>query len=328
LGVDAATLYHYTEICDRISEHNQRYPVSISEAIEAKLNELREQANTMTAEELANFFGYSERHFYKHYSEYLSRLTEQNRMIQIDRERERAEKYLQELINTQTGQDTRRFGRHVGIDIKSLRQRHPDILIRLKQLNKAVGLHGTWSHSSREERVAKIYAYWNRAIKSGEFLSLEELSERCHFTPATIRLLCPEIVEQIVESPEGKLKREEEALSIAFTEIVRSNQVRTLKYFAAAANIPENAMRTRFRHWNERLSEHNAAVVSARLQDAWNRMVDSKEVWTIVRFAQEAEMNYETLHVKHKDWFERFHTWKAQRSILEGTSTKIAETKC
>ncbi len=327
LGIDVRGLYQYAEICDRLSAHNRRQTVPLQEMIEAKLDELRVQGKTMTIEEFAGFFGILARQFYISYPEYPGRLVEQNKVIQIEQACRAAEQHLQELIDTQTGQKTREFAKHVHIDIKVLSKQRPDIIEKLIQHNKDIGLPGIWGCSSQEERRAGVYACWERARQAGESLSLIQLSERCHFGPLTIRRLCPELVPQLADSQEDKVRREEEALWATFAEVERSNQVWTIKQFAATAGVPENAMRARYRHWAERLVEHNAKVVSAKLEAAWDRMVASEEEWTLVRFAHEAEMGFQTLKVHHQEWVERFRERKAIFSIFERVRLAIEDAK-
>lgn len=327
LGVDVTILYHCAQICERLSVHNKQFTTPLPEMIEAKLNELRTQGKTMTTGELARFFSISRRQFFQIYPEYSKRLDEQNRAIQIEQAREVAEQHLQELMMAQNGQKTREFARHIHIDHRELEKWCPDILERLKRLNKDVGLPGVWGYTSRDERIARIYEYWNKAVQSGETLSLAELAERCHFVPQTIRQLCPELIAQLAGSPEDKQQREEEALSMTFATIGRSKQVWALKHFAAAAGVPVSAMRVRYRYWMARLSEHNAAVVSAKLQAAWDRMVSSEEIWTIVRFAREAGMGYQTLQDHHQSWVERFRMWKARHSISEQVCAMIEDAR-
>jgi len=327
LGIDVRGLYQYAEICDRLSVHNRRHTVPLQEMIEAKLDELRAQGKTMTVEEFAGFFGILERQFYLSYPEYPGKLIEQNKVIQIEQACRAAEQHLQELVDTHTGQKTREFAKYVHIDIKVLSKQRPDIIEKLIQHNKDIGLPGIWGCSTREERIARVYECWERARQVGESLSLIQLSERCHFGPLTIRRLCPELVSQLADSQEDKVRREEEALSLAFAEVERSNQVWILKHFAAAAGVPENAMRARYRHWAERLVERNAEVVSAKLGAAWNRMVASEKEWTLVRFAHEAEMDFQTLKVHHEEWVERFRERKAILSTFERVRLAIENAK-
>jgi AraC-like DNA-binding protein len=327
LGIDVRSLYQYAEICDRLSAHNRRQTVPQQEMIEAKLDELRVQGKTMTIEEFAGFFGILERQFYISYPEYPGRLVEQNKVIQIELACRAADLHLQELVDTQTGQKTREFAKHVHIDIKVLSKQRPDIIEKLIQHNKDIGLPGIWGCSSREERRARVYECWERARQAGESLSLIQLSERCHFSPLTIRRLCPELIPQLADSPEDKVRREEEALSAAFAEVERSNQAWTIKQFAAAAGVPENAMFARYRHWVERLVERNAEVVSAKLEAAWDRMVASEEEWTLVRFAHEAEMAFQTLKDHHQEWVERFRERKAIFSTFERVRLAIEDAK-
>jgi len=327
LGINVRTLYHSAEICDRLSAHNKQYTTPLQKMIEAKLDELRVQEKTMTVEEFAGFFGILERQFYISYPEYPGRLAEQNKLIQIKQTCRAAEQHLQELVDTQTGQTTREFAKHIHMDIKVLSKQRPDIIEKLIQQNKAIGLPGIWGWSSREERIARVYACWESAKQEGVSLSLIQLSERCHFVPQTIRRLCPELVPQLVDSQEDKERREEAALSVAFAEIERGNQVWALKQFAAAVGVPENAMRARYHHWAVRLLEHNAEVVSAKLQAAWDQMVTSKEEWTLVQFARVAEMDFQTLQAHHQNWVERFRVRKASFSTVERVRRAIEDAK-
>ncbi len=327
LGIDVRDLYQYAEICDRLSAHNRRQTLPLQEMMKAKLDELRVQGKTMTIEEFAGFFGMLERQFYISYPEYPGRLVEQNKVIQIEQACRAAEQHLQELVDSRTGQTTREFAKHVHIDIKVLSKQRPDIIEKLIQHNKAIGLPGIWSCSSREERIARVYECWERAKQSGESLSLIQLSEQCHFVPQTIRRLCPDLIPQLADSQEDKVRREEEALSVAFAEIEQSNQVWALKQFAVAAGIPENAMFARYRPWAVRLSEYNAGVVSARLQSAWERMVASEEEWTLVRFAREAGMGFQALQTNHQNWVGRFREWKACHSTSERVHKVIEDAK-
>lgn len=172
LGINVRVLYQYTEICDRLSAHNRRFTAPLQERIEAKLDELRVQGKIMTVEEFAGFFGILERQFYIRYPEYPGRLVEQNKIIQIEQACRAAEQHLQELVDTQTGQKTREFAKQVHIDIKVLSKQRPDIIEKLIQHNKALNMPGVWGYSSREERIARVYEYWERARQSGEPLSL------------------------------------------------------------------------------------------------------------------------------------------------------------
>jgi len=327
LRIKVRALYQYAEICDRLSAQNRRYTGPLHEMIEAKLDELRVQGKIMTVEEFAGFFGILKRMFYVRYPEYPSRLVEQNKIIQIEQACRAAEQHLQELVNTQTGQTTREFAKQVHIDIKVLSKRRPDIIEKLIQHNKAIGMPGIWGNSSREERVARVYECWEKAKQEGVLLSLVQLSERCHFGLLTIRRLCPELVAQLTDSQQDKKKREEEALLMAFTEIEKSSQVYSIKQLAAAARISENALYGRYRHWIVRLSERNAEVVSAKLQAAWNRMVISREEWTIVQFAREAEMSYQTLQEHHQTWVERLRMLRASFSTSERVRLAVEDAK-
>jgi hypothetical protein len=327
LGINVRALYQHADICDRLSVHNRRHTAPLQEMMEAKLDELRAQGKTMTVEEFAGFFGIMERKFYIIYPEYPGRLVEQNKIIQSEQALREAERHLQELVDAQTGQKTREFAKHVHIDRSVLSKQRPDIIEKLIQHNKAVGLPGIWGCSSREERIARVYECWERARQSGQPLSLIQLSEQCHFVPQTIRRLCPELIPHLADSQEDKLGREEEALSTAFAEVVRSNRVWTIKQFAAAAGVSENAMDARYHLWAARLSECNADVVSAKLQAAWDRMVTSEEEWTLVRFAHEAEMDFQTLQAHHQEWVERFRARKASFSTSERVRSAIEDAK-
>lgn len=327
LGTNVRVLYQYAEICDRLSVHNRRCTAPLQEMMEAKFDELRVQSKIMTVEEFAGFFGISKRRFYTRYPEYPGRLVEQNKLIQIERACRAAEQHLQELVDTQTGQKTREFAKQVHIDIEVLSKQRPDIIEKLIQHNKAIGLPGIWGCSSREERIARVYERWERARQSGESLSLIQLSEQCRFGPLTIRRLCPELIPQLADSQEDKVRREEEALSAVFAEVERSDQIWSLKHFAAAAGVAENAMRGRYRHWAVRLSERNADVVSAKLQAAWDRMVTSEEEWTLVRLAHEAEMDFQTLKIHHQEWVERFRVRKTSFSTFEQVRLAVEDAK-
>jgi hypothetical protein len=327
LGTNVKVLYQYAEICDRLSAHNRRYTAPLQEMMEAKFDELRVQGKIMTVEEFAGFFGISERRFYTKYPEYPGRLVEQNKLLQIEQACRAAEQHLQELVGTQTAQKTREFARQVQIDIEVLSKQRPDIIEKLIQHNKALNMPGIWGCSSREERIARVYECWERARQSREPLTLIQLSEQCHFGPLTIRRLCPELIPQLADSQEDKVRREEEALSAAFAEVERTDQLWSLKHFAAAAGVPENAMRGRYRHWAARLSQRNTAVVSEKLQAAWDRMVTSEEEWTIVRFAHEAEMDFQTLRAHHQEWVERFRVRKASFSTSERVRLAIEDAK-
>jgi hypothetical protein len=76
-------------------------------------------------------------------------------------------------------------------------------------------------------------------------------------------------------------------------------------------------MRERYRHWAVRLSERNAEVVSEKLRAAWDRMVASEEEWTLVKFAREAGMCFETLQANHQDWVVRYRERCASQSSIQ-----------
>jgi AraC-like DNA-binding protein len=327
LGTKVRVLYQYAEICDRLSAHNRRYTAPLQEMIEAKLEELRVQGKIMTVEEFARYFGIAKRQFYISYPEFPGRLHEQNKLIQMEQAYREAEQHLQELVDTQTGQKTREFAKQVHIDIQVLRKQRPDIIEKLIQHNKALNMPGIWSNSSREERIARVYEYWERARQSGESLSLIQLSEQCHFVPQTIRRLCPELIPQLADSQEDKIRCEKEALSTTFAEVERSNQIWTIKQFAAAAGVSEYAMCTRYRHWAVRFSERNVEVVSTKLQTAWDRMVTSEEEWTLIQFARAAKMDYQTLKAYHQEWIERLRLRKASFSASKRVQLAIEDAK-
>jgi integrase len=330
LGINVRALYQCTEICDRLSVHNRQHTAPLQEAIEAKLNELRTQETVMGIEEFANLFGISKRRFYVIYPEYPGRLAAQNKMIQMGRAFIEAEKYLQGLIDTRTGQKTREFAKYVQIDINILSKQRPDIIEKLTQHNKAIGMPGMpgiWDGSSKEERIARVHKCWDKAKQEGVTLSLIQLAEQCHFGPETIRRLCPELIVSRADSQEDKEKREEETLSMVFAEIEGSNQAWAIKQFAAVAKVPESAMYMRYLHWTELLSEHNAKVVSAKLQAAWDLLISSEGGWTIVQFAREAGMSYQRLQTHHQDWVKRFQEFKASFSTSECIRMVIEDAK-
>jgi predicted transcriptional regulator len=199
LRIGVKHLYSCSEVCDSLSEHNKRCSLTPQEIMETRLKELSEQEKTLGHREFAKLCGIPRNTLFKSYSAWAERLTQQNSAIRDKHQRRAAEQHLQEVIASQQGESVRSFAKSIGTTTSKLRKLHSDIVEALVRHNKGLGLVG--AHCSREERVAVIYGCWNTAIQQGMYLSLRQLSERCHLSRLTIRRLCPELIAQLHESP-------------------------------------------------------------------------------------------------------------------------------
>ena len=131
LNIDSNTLYNWADIYDRLIRHNEQCLTSLDDIIIIKIEELYVQKKIMEHEEFAEMCGISQGHFFKRYSELSSKLTEQNKQIQRNQVRRSVEQHLQELVTSGIGQSIGHFSKQIGIDIKTLRTQHSDIVKEL-----------------------------------------------------------------------------------------------------------------------------------------------------------------------------------------------------
>jgi len=142
LGIGVKHLYSCPEICDSISEHNNRCSLTPQEVMETRLKELFEQEKIVCCREFAKMCGIPQKSFFKSYSEWSERLTQQNRAIYKKQQYRAAERRLQEVIASQQGVSVHAFAKSIGISAVSLREPQSDIAARLVQHNRALGLPG------------------------------------------------------------------------------------------------------------------------------------------------------------------------------------------
>lgn len=195
LGIGVKHVYACVEICDSLSENNQRCALTPQEIMEARLKELSEQEKIVSCREFAKLCGLPQRALFNSYSEWSERLARQNRAIRNKKLYSAAERRLQELMASQQGESVRAFAKSIGMSGSSLRKPHSDIAERLVQHNEALRL------GEREKRIASIYNCWDAALQQGEQLNLSQLSERCHVSHIMVRRHCPAIMAKLHELP-------------------------------------------------------------------------------------------------------------------------------
>ena len=326
LHVDANTLYNCVDVYDRLLHHNEQCRIPLQEIMVVKLDELYAQEKIMWHEEFADWCGISRGHFFKSYPEWSNKLSEQNKQICKNQVRRAIEQRLQELVVSRTGQSIVDFSRQIGVDPKTLRTQHADVVRALVRHNKAINLPGAQGDSSKEEKVAFIYDCWKRANEAGACLTLTQLAEQCHFLPRTIRYLCPELVRQCYDEEEERHRHVEETLAKIFAEIEQSNEEKSAKYLAAKVGIAEMTLHSSYHHWKTRLYEHNKKVTSSRLQATWDRMESLKETWSFIRFAKEAEISFKTLKNNYEYWAERLQAKHSDKSEIRETQRPLIPT--
>jgi dihydroneopterin aldolase len=196
LGIGVRHLYACPEICDSLSEHNQRCSLTPREVMETRLKELSEQEKIVGCREFAKLCGLPQRVLFNSYTEWSERLAQQNRAIRKKQQYRAAEQRLQELMASQQGESVHALAKSIGMSAGSLRKPHSDIAERLVQHNKALRL------GEREKRIASIYNCWNAALQQGEQLNLSQLCERSHVSHMMVRCHCPDIMAKLHEPPE------------------------------------------------------------------------------------------------------------------------------
>lgn len=314
LGIKAHILYTCTSICDRLAQHNKQCPVSREAIFETKLKELQTLKKTATAEEFAQQCGIPRSTLSKKYPEWQEKLATHNYIVRNESLRNLAEHHLSELIAAHTCEPLLIFTKHIGSNPDSFNKHCPDIALRVLEHNRELNLRNSINHASREDYIVHIYKRWNQVSKSGKYLSLTEFAKHCSVDPDTVRMLCPELLPKLRKSGEwGKMKIDS-ALALAFAEIEKSGEVKTLNEFAKAAGITTNTLygNDYYHHWlvrlherNKAMNEHNKTMNEAKLQEVWTRMEYSGTLWSLNKFAKEANIQFQTLQKNHPDWCNR-----------------------
>lgn len=305
LGVKTHALYTCAPICDRLAQHNRQCPISRQEVIETQLQELQTLKKTATPPEFAQQCGFSSSKLSKHYPEWQQKLNDHNHSVRDEILRDLAEQHLRELIAAQVCESQRDFARFIGASVEFFIKRCPEIAQRVLQHNRELGLRGSISHASKEDRTAQIYKRWNMARVSGRDFTLTEFAKYSSFDPDTIRTLCPELLAQFRKPGEWVKRKIDAALALAIAGIEKSGEVKTVKEFATSAGITPDTLSVNYQHWIVRLDELNGITREAKLQAAWTCMEQSGKVWPLRRFAKEAGIGPRTLQKNFPHWCER-----------------------
>jgi len=85
------------------------------------------------------------------------------------------------------------------------------------------------------------------------------------------------------------------------------------------AGISEGTLPDGYRQWVARLYKHNSTTREAKLQAAWTRMQYAGVVWSLAKFAEEAEIGFETFRKNYLDWINRIkaEATKRDREIVQ-----------
>jgi integrase len=302
LGVKTRALYTCAPICDRLALHNKQCPVSMQEIVEAQLKELQTLKKAATAPEFAQQCGVSWSTLSKYYPNWRQMLADHNRSILDESLHNQAEQHLHDLISAQTCESIHNFSKHIGVTVRFFKKCCPDIVQSVLQHNRELGLRNSINHASKEERIAHIYKRWNEVCESGRYLTLTEFADCCSVQSDTIRTLCPELLSQFCKAGERVKRKTDVAFALAFAEIEKSGEVKTAKEFATSTGISPETLSENYHHWVVRLNEHNHTVRETKLQAAWARMERSEVLWSLNKFAEEAEINRTTLQSYYPYW--------------------------
>ena len=313
LGMSTHALYTCAPICDRLAQHNKQCPVSMQEIVEAQIKRLQASKKTATPEEFAQLCGSGYSRLSRHYKGWEQKLRDHNRSMREESLRDQAEQHLRDLISAQKCEPLRDFAKHIGTDLGSFRKYCPDIAQRVLQHNRELDLRNSINHACKQDRVAHIYKRWNEARESRLDFTLTELAKYCSVDPDTIRTLCPELLPQLRKRSELEKRKIDAALTLAFAEIEKDGEVKTVKAFAAAAGISPDTLSESYHHWVARLDQHNSITREAKLQAAWIHMESSGAVWSLEKFAEEAGICTETLQKSYSDWCNRLKAAAAKR---------------
>jgi len=321
LGVSTHALYTSAPICDRLAQHNKRCPVSMQEIVEAQLKELQASKKMATPEEFAQLCGSGCSKLNKHCKGWQQKLGDHNRSLREEQLLDQAEQHLRDLISAQKCEPLRDFATHIGASVGFFNRRCPEIVQRVLQLNRELDLQNSINRASKEDRIAHIYKRWNEACESGRYLTLTEFAEYSSVDPDTIRTLCPELLPQLCKPGERVKRKTDAALALAFDEIEKSGEVKTVKAFATAAGISPDTLSVSYHYWVTRLDQHNSITRRANLQAAWTRMKRSGTVWSLEEFAKEAGICTKALKKNYPDWRDRLkaemarHDYEVMRQL-------------
>lgn len=216
-----------------------------------------------TSEEFAQLCGYGGKKLNKHYKGWQRKLRDHNRSVQNEDLRDQAEQHLRDLISAKKCEPLRDFVTHFSIDKAFFIRRCPDIAQRVLQHNRELNLRNSINRTSKEYRIARIYKRWNEVCESGSHLTLTEFAKYSSVEPDTIRTLCPELLPQLRKPGEWIKRKIDAALALAFAEIEKSGEVKTIKEFATSAGISQDMLSESYHHWVVRLDEHNNTMREA-----------------------------------------------------------------
>lgn len=313
IGVKTHALYTCAPICDRLAQHNKRCPVSMREIVEAQLQELQTSKKMATPEEFAQLCGYGGKKLNNHYKGWQRKLADHNRSVQYEGLRDQAEQHLSELIAAQKCERLRDFVTHIGISPRCFTEHFPELKQRVLQHNRELNLRNSMNYAPKEDRIASIYIRWNEACESGRDLTLTEFAKYSSVDPVTIRTLCPELLPQLRKPGDWINRKIDAALALAFSEIEKSGEVKTVKEFATSAGIHESTLSKSYHHWVVQLDEHNNSMREAKFQEIWSRMECSGTIWSFEKFSKEAGICTQTLKKCYSNWRGRLKAEVARR---------------
>ncbi len=326
VGITIQLLCQHANVYDRLTQHNSRCSTSNTNLFEMQLQDLREQGRVVSQKEFAKLCGISHSALLRNYSAYLQRLNEQNRTLHNERIRGEAERRLRELQTSAKGQTVREFAKSLGIDRSKLRAQLPDIVHKLVQHNKAVGLLAK-SYQERdiaEQTEGRLATAFVEIERSNKVATIQDFAALAGVPWRRILSHYPHWKEHLSEHNGGLVSAR---LQAAWDRMEHSGTIWTCKRLAAEAEISPKLLKQRYNDWIERLKRKTTPTIE-RVRTAVEKAKRSSKLVSITAVAEEVGLSETGLMRGYPVLAESLveHNKIAFRPIVEAAWETVCET--